>query len=168
MYSVETDYPFDAVAGAWEQEMRILVQAARSTDAAQTRVLVKEFLRLRSSRRADLSTKEIELEHLREWEEGLAKYAELEISRRAGTDESYRPVEGILSDADFGGYADRERFWAQQLGEAQSTTGRSGDTRFYYSGNAMAVVLDHLLPGWKQRALPGGEYLDDLLREAVE
>jgi len=28
--------------------------------------------------------------------------------------------------------------------------------------------LDRLMPGWKPRALPGGEYLDDLLREAVK
>ena len=39
--------------------------------------------------------------------------------------------------------------------EATNTQGRSGDTRFYYSGNALAVALDHLVPGWKARALPG-------------
>ncbi|MGE5249091.1 MAG: hypothetical protein ACM3QS_02660 [Bacteroidota bacterium] len=167
MYSVAETYPFDGMAESWEREMEALVQAARAADGDQARTLARQFLELRAERRAGLTPGQVELERLREWEEGLAKYAELEISRRAGTEAGYRPVEGILADPDFKSYAGQEQFWLQQLGEAKNTQGRSGDARFYYSGNALAVVLDRLLPGWKLRALPGGEYLDDLLVKAV-
>jgi hypothetical protein len=109
----------------------------------------------------------VELERLREWEEGLAKYAELELSRRAEAEEGYQPVDGIQQDPDFKGYVGQEAFWAQQLTEASKTAARSGDTRFYYSGNAIAVVLEGLMPDWKAQALPGGRYLDELLQEAL-
>ena len=167
-YSVEEKYPFDAMEEPWKQEMDVLVRAAGAGEDAARRDLVKQFLQMRAGRRGGLSPEEVDLERLREWEEGLAKYAELEISRQAGTDAGYRPVEGIARDPDFKDYAGQQQFWLEQLQEAKSTQGRSGDTRFYYSGNVMAVVLDRLSPGWKARALPGGEYLEDLLREAVE
>jgi hypothetical protein len=168
MYAVEEKYPFDAMEEPWKREMDVLVQAARAEENAARRDLVKRFLQMRADRRAGLSPEEVDLERLREWEEGLAKYAELEIRRQAGTDAGYRPVDEVVRRSDFKNYAGEQQFWLGQLQEAKSTQGRSGDTRFYYSGNAMAVVLDRLSPGWKERALPGGEYLDDLLQEAVK
>jgi len=43
-----------------------------------------------------------------------------------------------------------------------------GDGRFYYSGMAQAVLLDRLMPGWKDQALEDGVFLEDLLEAAVE
>jgi hypothetical protein len=123
---------------------------------------------MRASRRAGLSAEQVDLERLREWEEGLAKYAELEITRLAGAGNAYHPVEGLSQDKEFKNYRGQQQFWSEQLKEAKITQGRSGDTRFYYSGNALAVLLDRLSPGWKPRALPGGEFLDVLLREALK
>ena len=45
--------------------------------------LAREFLQMRASRRAGLNPEQVNLERLREWEEGLAKYAELEITRQS-------------------------------------------------------------------------------------
>jgi hypothetical protein len=115
-----------------------------------------------------LSPDQVDLERLREWEEGLAKYAELEITRQANSVDSYLAYAGLAQDKDFKNYESQQQFWLAQLKEAKITQGRSGDTRFYYSGNALAVLLDRLMPGWKPSALPGGEYLDDLLQEAVK
>jgi hypothetical protein len=168
LYSVEENYPFDAMEEPWKQEMDLLVQAAQANTDTEAIDLAREFLLIRSSRRVGLNPEQISLERLREWEEGLAKYAELEITRQAGTGDDYHPVEGTLQDKDFHNYQGQQQFWFSQLKEAKNTMGRSGDTRFYYSGNALAVLLDRLMPGWKPRALPGGEYLDDLLQEAVK
>jgi hypothetical protein len=165
--AVEGEYPFDAMDGPWRQEMRVLVQAARAPDSPGASGLARQFLQMRAARRAGLNASLVAYERLREWEEGLAKYVELEIGRLAGAEESYLPVAGMAHDADFQAYAGQAQFWSAQLDETTRTQGRSGDTRFYYSGNALAVVLDRLLPGWKERALPGGEYLDELLLEAV-
>ena len=167
MYQVEENYPFDAMEEPWKQEMNVLVQAAQTNTEAEAIDLARQFLQMRASRRAGLNADQVDLERLREWEEGLAKYAELEITRLAGAESGYHPVEGISQDKDFNNYSNQQQFWSEQLREAKKTQGRSGDTRFYYSGNALAVLLDRLSPGWKSHALPGGEYLDDLLQGAV-
>lgn len=77
-------------------------------------------------------------------------------------------MEAVQQDPDFQEYAGQQQFWLEQLKETQNTQGRSGDTRFYYSGNAPAVLLNQLMPDWKPRALPGNELLDDLLGEAAQ
>jgi hypothetical protein len=167
-FRVEETYPFDTMAEPWRQEMELLLQAALAEDVSEARQLARQFLQMRANRRGGLSAQQINFERLREWEEGLAKYAELEITRLAGTTADYQPVTGIAADPDFQFYRGQQQFWTAQLKEATKTAGRSGDTRFYYSGNALAVVLDRLLPGWKERALPGGEFPEDLLLEAVK
>jgi hypothetical protein len=163
MYAVMEGYPFDAMADPWEQEMDVLLRAAQVDSEVEAGDLVREFLQLRASRREGLTSAQVELERLREWEEGLAKYAELDITRQAEADGGYYPVEAMAQDKDFKSYAGQQEFWSNQLKEAANTRGRSGDVRFYYSGNALAVVLDRLMPGWKLRAIPGGEFLDVLL-----
>jgi hypothetical protein len=168
MYAVAENYPFDAMEEPWKREMNVLVQAAQADTDAEAIDLAREFLQMRASRRAGLSAEQVDLERLREWEEGLAKYAELEITRLAGAGNAYHPVEGLSQDKEFKNYRGQQQFWSEQLKEAKITQGRSGDTRFYYSGNALAVLLDRLSPGWKPRALPGGEFLDVLLREALK
>jgi hypothetical protein len=167
LHSVEVTYPFDVMESPWREEMDVLAQAAQAGTEAEASELARRFLQMRAGRRRELSAEQVELERLREWEEGLAKYAELEISRRAEMQEGYQPVEGLAEDPEFKDYQGQQQFWLQQLKEAKNTQGRSGGTRFYYSGNALAVMLDRLLPDWKPRALPGGEYLDELLEEAV-
>jgi hypothetical protein len=167
MYSVMVNYPFDAQESAWKQEMQVLVSAAQASTDDVAADLARQFLEMRTDRRHALSTDQVQLEQLREWEEGLAKYAELDITRRAAVDQAYFPFGGISVDKDFKNYAGRDQFWSEQLLEATNVQGISGDTRFYYSGNAIAVLLDRLMPAWKDRALPGGEYLDDLLRQSL-
>jgi hypothetical protein len=167
MYSVMVNYPFDAQESAWKQEMQVLVSAAQASTDDVAADLARQFLEMRTDRRHALSTDQVQLEQLREWEEGLAKYAELDITRRAAVDQAYFPFGGISVDKDFKNYSGRDQFWSEQLLEATNVQGISGDTRFYYSGNAIAVLLDRLMPAWKDRALPGGEYLDDLLRQSL-
>jgi hypothetical protein len=43
-----------------------------------------------------------------------------------------------------------------------------GDGRFYYSGMAQAVLLDRLMPGWKDQVLVDGVSLEGLLMTAVK
>ncbi len=167
MYEVEADYPFDKTEQAWYQEMDVLVQAAQAPTEAEAGSLARQFLQLRLARRAGLSAAQVQLEQLREWEEGLAKYAELEITRLAGAGGGYQPVAGLSLDKEFHSYQGQQQFWSEQLREAANRN-LSGDNRFYYSGNALAILLDRLMPGWKPRALPGGENLDALLTEATK
>jgi hypothetical protein len=167
MYDIEATYPYDKIENAWYQEMDALLKAAQAKTDAEATDFARQFLQLRSTRRARLSAAQVEWERLREWEEGLAKYAELEITRQAALSTTYMPLESLSQDKDFHNYRGQRSYWAEQLKEAANSN-ISGDTRFYYSGNAIAVVLDRLMPGWKPRALPSGEYLDVLLQDALQ
>ncbi len=169
--SFESQYPFDdpSLDQAWRQEMGVLVQAAQAKTEDEARQLARQFLALRDARRsaAKLSPDLVNLERQREWLEGLAKYNELNLGLLAGTTPGYQPAAEISQDPAFHKYGDRQKFWSEQLDEAKQTQGRSGETRFYYAGNAIAVLLDRLSPGWKEHALTGNLFLEDLLREAA-
>ena len=168
---LEDQYPWEdeAAEEAWQAELDALhaaVTAASDDEAAQ---LARQFLGLRQERRAAhaLSANLVDYERQREWLEGLAKYAELVIQREAGRSPSYTPLPAIADDPDFHAYRTRERLWSAQLGEVRRMTSRSGETRFYYSGMAQAVLLDRFAPGWKAQAWTPGIWLEDLLAEAI-
>lgn len=165
------DYPWDDpdLARAWQEELDWLVRAAQSDSDAEALELASRFLDRREARRADaaLSAALIDYERQREWLEGLAKYAELALTRAAGATEGYAPLAELAADPAFKHYRTRDRFFSQQLDEARRLAGREGETRFYYAGFAQAVLLDRLRPGWKEQIFSTGIMIEDLLREAV-
>jgi hypothetical protein len=151
---------------AWRRELGLLVEGVRAPDPTEARELARRFLESRRLRRraAGLGDSLIACERQREWLEGLAKYAELESWRRAARTPGYRPLGSLAADREFRGYAGFEARWSRELMQARVS---SGDVRFYYSGLGQAALLDRLLPGWKNRALADGVWLEDLLAEAV-
>ena len=165
---LEGSYPFEDSGQnqAWKDELDLLVSAVRAGSTQEARVLAQRYLDARQARRADLSPELTDYERQREWLEGLAKYAELQIDRAAAGSE-YQPAPEILSVASFHGYDSRLRFFEQQMDEVKRMDTYRGEVRFYYSGFAQAVLLDRLMPGWKARAMDGGVFLDALLAEAV-
>jgi len=169
---VDSQYPWEnpALEDAWQTELNLLYEAARADTKDDAAVLAREFLAQRDQRRAanGLEPEYIDLEQRREWEEGLAKYVELEIQRQAALTEDYIPEPGMNKDPDFKDYATRLRYWSNQLSEVNRMSNRKEDTRFYYSGFAQATLLDRLMPGWKEQALEPDIWLEDLLRQAVQ
>ena len=160
----------DTQQESWNTEMDFLVQAARAADDGEASRLAGEFLAQRARRRAagPLTAGQVDFERQREWLEGLAKYAELTSIRRAGLDKGYTPHPAMSTAADFNNYSGSPRFYDQQLQEAGRMSAQEGETRFYYSGFTQAVLLDRLLPGWKERAFDEDVWLEDLLAEAVQ
>lgn len=152
---VESQYPWgDAtLQEAWRAETDLLVRAVQAKSDDEVLELTRQFLQQRSKRRlaARLSQDLVNYERQREWLEGLGKYAELSIRRIAARTSDYQPLPALADDPAFRRYATSEQFWSQQMGEAKRTSGRTGETRFYYSGLAQAALLDRLLPSWKQR-----------------
>lgn len=165
----ESNYPFedDAVANAWKEELAVLSRAGQVENRTDARDLAAQFLALREQRRSldAMSPAMVEYEQQREWLEGLAKYAELEIGRLAAHS-TYTPHDRAVETTGLDDYADRDRFWRIQL-ESIDNTLYNGETIFYYSGFAQAVLLDQLMPGWKERAISDGKPLDALVQEAV-
>jgi hypothetical protein len=109
----------------------------------------------------------IDFERKREWLEGLAKYTELSIGRIAGITSDYEWLPGMDLDPKFNQYRSRERFWTLQLDQVRRIINNEGEIRFYYSGFAQAVLLDKLLPEWKESTISEGIALEDLIRSAT-
>jgi hypothetical protein len=168
---VDELYPWDdeALEDAWQVELDYLLAAVKAdTDQAAVES-VRSFLASREMRRANgLTPAMVDFERQREWLEGLAKYVEVEIGLAAQDAADYAPIDAIQSDPDFNGYQTRHRYRQGQVGEVNRLSGRGGDTRFYYSGMAQAMLLDRLMPGWKEQAFEPEVMLEDLLRQAVE
>ena len=171
-YQWENEYPLeqDAFGEAWEKELDLLMKAVLASSEEESRDLAAQFLTVREERRqqAGLSYGSLTYERNREWLEGMAKYAELTLQRRAEADPDYRPLEALEEDPAFSDYRSRERYWNGQVKELQRMAGRDGDIRFYYSGFAQGVLLDRFLPGWKERLWAEEIWLDELLAQALE
>jgi hypothetical protein len=167
----ESQYPWQntSLQADWQQELDLLAEALKSSDPSQVVDLTRQFLDLRSARRssAKLSAQLVTYEQQREWEEGLARYAELEVWHLANK-ESYTPLPETDQLSNFDGYAGFEKRWSQELQQMPRMADDEGDGRFYYTGMAQAYLLDQLMPGWKTRAFEEEIWLDDLLAEAVQ
>lgn len=160
------DEPFVA---AWHTELDLLNQAMRAETTEEAAALARDFLIQRAARRenANLSQKLIELEQTREWEEGIAKYAELKISVLASETTSYTPLETMSQDKEFNTYRNAARAWDREIQQIRRMASDDGDGRFYYSGFAQAALLDRLSPGWKDQLFTEGVWLEDLLNLAI-
>jgi hypothetical protein len=167
-----SQYPWDnpTLGKDWQLELDLLVRAVRAQSNEETADLVRQFLALRDKRRttAGLNHDLVNYERQREWLEGLAKYAELSIGRLAGKTPGYTALPALTADPGFNEYTTIEQYWSGQIDEVRRTAGREGEVRFYYSGMAQAVLLDRLMPDWKERIFNPEVMLEDLLRQAIE
>lgn len=164
-------YPWDdlSLQADWQIELDLLADALRSTDSTLTIELARQFLALRATRResANLSAELIVYEQQREWLEGLARYAELEIWRQTHVSD-YVPLKETDNLTDFNHYAGFERRWSRELDQLTKMAGDPGDGRFYYTGMAQAYLLDQLMPDWKLQAFDDKVLPEDLLRAATQ
>jgi hypothetical protein len=165
-----TRYPWDDASfnGAWNAELNALADALAAKDENVAIELSTKFLSLRRARRlsAHFDSALVNLERLREWEEGLGKYTELALWKCAGADSAYRPVSALRSDSDFGGYKGFGRQWTQEISTLRFQS-HGNETRFYYAGMAQAFLLDRLFPEWRRKVLVGNVFLEDLLGEVI-
>jgi hypothetical protein len=159
-----------AMQKEWRKEIALLSRALGAESDEEAAALTREFLEQRAHRRTKggLSAALIDFGRQLEWGEGLAKYVELAIWRDAYTVEEYRPLPDMTGDPDFEAFSSFRQRWSQEIGQMKRQATREGETRFYYTGMAQAMLLDRLLSGWKGRALSRDIWLERLLAEAVE
>jgi hypothetical protein len=170
--TAEAAYPWDepGVTDAWQLELDTLAEALRAVTPDETAAAATRFLAQRADRReaTGLTGEQITLERQREWSEGLARYVELAIWEAASADPTYEPVAALDGDPDFDGYANYARRWEREIDQMRRMAADPGEGRFYYSGMAIATLLDRLSPGWKGEAMEPGVFLEDLLAEALD
>lgn len=169
-FQVENQYPWDdqSLQADWQTELDLLAEALQSTDQARTLELARRFIEFRTARRdsAKLAPELIAYEQQREWLEGLARYAELEIWRQAFAGD-YTPLSETASLPNFDNYTGFETRWSQEIDQIHRMAGDEGDGRFYYSGMAQAFLLDRIMPDWKLQAFEDDFWLDDFIMEIL-
>ncbi|MBP1623748.1 MAG: hypothetical protein H6Q07_1768 [Acidobacteria bacterium] len=136
----------------WKAEANALADALSATQEKRTVELADRFMALRRARRKafHLDAALLNLERLREWEEGLGKYTELAIWKRAASDVAYKPVQALSRDSNFDDYRSFDKKWVQEMTTLRRQSS-GDDNRFYYTGMAQAFLLDRLNPGWRMK-----------------
>jgi uncharacterized membrane protein (UPF0127 family) len=152
------------IAARMATEARFLADGLRAETDGDAVAAAREFLALRSERRAMMSDDPIALERALEWTEGLARYADIALIEAAAED--YEPTPDFAAMATYparGKSAEEHLGWLDDLPAVPGTV----RDRYYEVGAGVARLLDRLMPGWHSRALPDAEALESLLEEAV-
>ena len=153
----------------WKEEMNLLAEALEAEPDEEAAELARQFLAHRQSRRQQtgLAPEMIEYERLMEWEEGIAKYVELEFLRQAFETQDYQSLQAMKNDPSFKAYQTFEQRWKQEIIQMKLSANQEGEVSFYQTGMAQAFLLDRLGPGWKTSAFGENLFLEDLLKEAL-
>jgi hypothetical protein len=163
---------YEAASQAFQEELKqeagLLARGLEAKTDADTAEYVRQFLKARDDRReaAQLAPVLIDYERWLEWEEGMAKYVEVEAYRLASQTPGYSPVAEMTKDPYFHEYKKFQSRWSQELFQLRTPSG-SVEIRFYNNGMAESFLLDRLMPDWKSKIMREGVFLEDLLREAV-
>ncbi len=150
------NYPFPYDSAPVQAKFATL---ARSLDAALTAPstvtpapdsLVRAVTIAREELRAALSAEDDRYLAFQMWQEGVARYTELQVARLAAALES-ASSEAFRALPDHVEYAVAAAEIEQGIhGELRSSgLGESGRVAFYPAGAAMALVLDAAVPGWR-------------------
>ena len=154
-----------------------LADALRANEPGRIRAATVRWLAVRRDRRSRLPTEAIEYEDGTEFNEGLAKYVEYRLCQVL---EGRAPGAGMKWVQGFYGYGDlsevRERLIGQMASHMRGEVNVNNDPygasplrmRLYYSGMAIAALLDGLSPGWHSRIFEPGTTLTQLAEEALD
>jgi hypothetical protein len=158
----------EASQAEWKQESNLLADALHAKTEAEKIELVRQFLAAREARRknSNLNDKLEGYERWLEWEEGTAKYTEVNMLRLAGKTADYHALPEMRIDNDFKQYQKVDQRWSDELFQLRHPQ-TTGESRLYMTGLAQAFLLDDLMPGWKDIYWQEGVFLEDLLRQAV-
>lgn len=140
--------------GFQREQGRALVAALRAPTAGEAAAAVARFLETREAWRGQAPAGTGALERFLEWAEGTARYADVRLAL-------HPPAHpGVAADD----------AWSELLEQLHDPSAIPSGPRDAYAalGAAQAFALDRLYPGWKARAIPGGQPLEALLRAAVE
>jgi len=173
-----THYPVLSVENnvGLAQEGAALAAALRADSGPAFRAAVLRWFALRQQRRSRLPAEAIEYEDGAEFGEGLAKYAEYRLLAAL---QGRRPSTEMWWIQGFHGYGDlallRAALVDQMLQHMRGDVLVNNDPygtaplrmRLYFSGMAVAAVLDRLSPTWKVRVLEPRTSLTDLVAEAL-
>jgi len=173
------NYPVLSVENnvGWAEEGAALAEALRATGAGVSRRAAVRWLALRNNRRASLPPAAVDYEDRVEFSEGLAKYTEYRLFQAL---EGRRPGAAMSWAQGFAGYGNlsplRNELIDDMVKNMSGAVVVNNDPygtapvrfRLYYSGMGVGVLLDRLLPAWKQRIFRRDVSLTSLAGEALK
>lgn len=138
-----------------------LADALAASTESSTAAEAQRVLSVLASGRAHLPAEAWALVRSWSWLEGLARYADVRLALAVGGEPTGASAGLTLPSGD--------RVWDAFLAELRDPPALPMGLRDRYAafGAGQAFLLDRLEPGWKPRAMPGGEALDQLLRQSV-
>src|SRR5262245_51357902 len=158
-------------------EGQALAECLRAATPREARAAAVRWLAVRRERRALLPARAVAYEDANEFSEGLAKYVELALMRslegRRASDSLYL-YQGFHGFHAAGEY--RERLITGLLGNLRGEVNVNNDrfgsspvrARLYFSGMAIATLLDRFSPDWKSRIFADSVSLTGLAEQALE
>ena len=158
-------------------EGNILRDALLTTTPETKREKIREFVAVRSYRQSLLDSGSVEYENLNEFVEGTAKYVEYKFLQDG---EKMTPVPEMFYHAGFNGYegvlpreiknrVDNMVNVVAVNDDRFGNTFGSGPLRFklYDLGACQALLLDDVMPEWKDEIFKDGVYLSDMLEKSM-
>lgn len=177
--SVVAQYPLlDPENNAlYVMEGNILKDALFATKSRVRLEKIKEFVAVRSYRQSRLDSSFVEYENLNEYSEGLAKYVAYKFMKSG---EAIEPTKEMYFHQGFNGYRgilakqfrDRIDNMVNVVAVNDDRFGNkfgSGPLRFklYDLGACQALLLDYVMPRWKEKIFQPTTYLTDLLKQSM-
>ena len=101
------------------------------------------------------------------WQEGIARYTEYKLARRAAV--AYRPTAEFESLPDVTRFEDdAEQTWDKILNELRSMSLKESRRKaFYHVGAALGVLLDRESPGWRDRYIDSRFYIEEYAKPTM-
>lgn len=160
-----------------EMEGRILYDALLARDEYPKLEKIKQFVAVRTYRQGRLEEALRDYENLGEYDEGTAVYVEYKF---LSIGEKVSPVPEMYYQTGFYGYEGlsqrlEDKFY-RMLAVTSMQKGSFGDRfgtmpvryRQYDMGASQALLLDYIMPKWKEKIFQNGVHLSGLLAEAVD
>jgi hypothetical protein len=164
MWMLNYAFPYDTATvktrvGAY---MKALEAAITSGTARSRAARWPAVARARAALRDALAADDDRYLAFQMWQEGVARYTELAVARRAAKD--HVPSESFRALPDFTSYADEAAALERSIeAELRRDVGETRRVAFYAMGAATALLLDDVSPDWRARYFARGYSLDSLL-----
>ncbi|MEE8594615.1 MAG: hypothetical protein V3T25_01980 [Gemmatimonadota bacterium] len=161
MWMLDYPFPYDSpkVAAALEKLARAARLALDSIGSPSSSEILGDYLAQRDRLQEALTEKEYRYLSFQIWQEGMARYTQLVVAARAGTE--YVPSEQFEALPDFMPYSDA----AEELRETVRSELERGlpELRrvfFYPIGAVEGLLLDEFRPGWREYYLARKFYVE--------
>jgi hypothetical protein len=159
MWMLDYPFPYDSrrVGEAFASLCRLLVDAVGAIGRSSFRSKLDAYLEARSEFALMLGEKDYKYFSFQVWQEGIARYTEYELIRRASV--AYTPSVAFMLLPDRISFAeDASQTRSHVLTELRRMSlKKARRTAFYHIGAAEGMLLDEVGPGWRGR-YPGKKF----------